>query len=127
MILVDTSVWIEFFRRNADVIEEVQSMITHRLIASFEPVFAELLYGVRSKRDKQLVISYWQVLPRIDFRSDLMLEAAVFANKHDYHQLGIGLMDALIIKSTLDGDHLLWTLDKRINSNIDGKYIFQSS
>jgi len=56
-----------------------------------------------------------------------MIQAAEYANIQNFQQLGIGLMDALIILATINGDHLLWTLDKRINANIDHKYMYQSS
>ena len=127
MILLDTSVWIEYLRRNADYTEVVQSMLAHRMIVAFEPVFAELLYGVRSKKDFQIVSSYWSVLPKVIFGASSMLEAGEFANKHDFQQLSIGLMDALIIQSTINGDHLLWTLDKKIISNMASKFVYQSN
>ena len=127
MILMDTSVWIEYLRQNVDYFEDVQSMLARRMIVSVEPIFAELTYGVKNRKDKQMLNSYWQVLPRIDFGTDSMLEAAEYANNNDFQQLGIGLMDALIIQSTINGDHLLWTLDQRINSNIDSKHIYQIS
>jgi predicted nucleic acid-binding protein len=127
MILVDTSVWIEYFRRNQDYMEVLQSMLGHRRIITLEPVFSELLYGARGRRDKRLITSYWDLLPRAEFGASSMIQAAEYANKQNFQQLGIGLVDALIIHSTIIGDHLLWTLDKRINSNIDHKYMYQSS
>lgn len=121
---MDTSVWIEYLRQNVDYFEDVQSMLARRMIVSVEPIFAELTYGVKNRKDKQMLNSYWQVLPRIDFGTDSMLEAAEYANNNDFQQLGIGLIDALIIQSAIQGDHLIWTLDKRINSNIDSKHIY---
>jgi len=38
MILVDTSVWIEYFRKNQDYMEELQSMLAHRMIITLEPL-----------------------------------------------------------------------------------------
>lgn len=125
MILMDTSVWIEYLRQNVDYFQDVQSMLARRMIVSVEPIFAELTYGVKNRKDKQMLNSYWQVLPRIDFGTDSMLEAAEYANNNDFQQLGIGLIDALIIQAAIQGDHLIWTLDKRINSNIDSKHIYK--
>ena len=73
MILMDTSVWIEYLRQNVDYFQDVQSMLARRMIVSVEPIFAELTYGVKNRKDKQMLNSYWQVLPRIDFGSDSML------------------------------------------------------
>jgi len=125
MILIDTSVWIEFFRQNAMYSERIESLLETREIITIEPVFAELLYGVRQKQDKEMILSYWQILPKITFGMNSMLAASEFANNNKYHQSGIGLMDAVIIKSAMDGDHSIWTLDMKINDNIAGKYIYQ--
>ena len=74
----------------------------------------------------KIVESYWKVLPRISYGEGSMLGAALFANSRDYHKLGIGLMDSMIIKSALDGKHLIWTLDSRINKSLDHNQMYQS-
>ncbi len=53
-----------------------------------------------------------------------MLKVAEFANDNNFYHSGIGLMDAIIMKSVIDGHHTIWTLDKKINNNIDKKYIY---
>ncbi len=125
MILMDTSVWVEFFRQNSAYVDEIRALLERQKVITIEPVFSELLYGVRNKKEKELIQSYWMVLPRIEFGTTSMLQAAEFANKQNYQQLGIGLMDAMIIKSVLDGNHVLWTLDKRITSRINKKFLYQ--
>lgn len=122
---MDTSVWVEFFRQNSAYVDEIRALLERQKVITIEPVFSELLYGVRNKKEKELIQSYWMVLPRIEFGTTSMLQAAEFANKQNYQQLGIGLMDAMIIKSVLDGNHVLWTLDKRITSRINKKFLYQ--
>ena len=124
MILIDTSVWIEFFRQKDIFVEAIQPLLKSQKIITIEPVFSELLYGVRNSRERNIVESYWNILPRIEYGESSMLGAAIFANDHDYHRLGIGLMDAIIIKSALSGNHLLWTLDKDIIRHLDQNLIF---
>ncbi len=125
MILIDTSVWVEFFRQNCGYTERITSLLETREIITIEPVFAELLYGVRQPQDKERVLSYWQLLPKITFGMNSMLGASEFANSNNFHPLGIGLMEAIIIKSAMDGNHSIWTLDMKINSNIARKHIYQ--
>lgn len=80
---------------------------------------------MRQKKDKEMILSYWRVLPRIEFYRSSRLKAAEFADENNFYQSGIGLMDAIISKSVMDGNHTLWTLDKKINNNIDTGYIYQ--
>lgn len=122
---MDTSVWVEFFRQNSAYVDEIRALLERQKVITIEPVFSELLYGVRNKKEEELIQSYWMVLPKIEFGTTSMLQAAEFANKQNYQQLGIGLMDAMIIKFVLDGNHVLWTLDKRITSRINKKFLYQ--
>lgn len=125
MILMDTSVWVEFFRQNSTYVDEIKVLLERQKVITIEPVFSELLYGVRDGKEKKLIQSYWMVLPRAEFGTNSMIQAAEFANEQNYQQLGIGLMDALIIKSALEGNHALWTLDKRITRRINKKLLYQ--
>ena len=124
MILIDTSVWIEFFKQKEDFVQEIQAMLKSQKVVTVEPIFSELLYGVRNSRERQIIEAYWKVLPRIEYTANSMIQAALFANSKDYHKLGIGLMDAIIIRSALDGMHLIWTLDDRINRNLTQNQIY---
>ena len=73
-----------------------------------------------------MILSYWQILPKVEFGRASMLRAAEFANDNNFYQSGIGLMDAIIIKAVIDGNHTLWTLDKKINNFVEKKYIYLS-
>ena len=125
MILIDTSVWIEFFKQREPFKATVQTLLKSQMALSIEPVFAELLYGVRMQKEKDIIQSYWQILPRIEFGQDSMIKAANYASSQRFLQSGIGLMDAIIIQSVIEGKHMIWTLDKRILSRIDPKLIYQ--
>lgn len=124
MILIDTSVWIEFFKQNIQFVEEIVPLLKGKMIITIEPIFSELIYGVRHKKDKEKILSYWSVLPKIEFGSNTMLKASEFANNNNYYNLGIGLMDAIIIKSAIEGNYSVWTLDKKMIKNINNKFLY---
>ena len=127
MILIDTSVWIEYFKQNVTFLDAIKPLLSSKRIITIEPVFSELLYGVRNRKEKEIIQSYWEVLPQIAFGSNSMIEASNFANSNKYFQLGVGLIDAVIIKAAIDGNHLLWTLDTHIHNRIDQKLQFHPS
>jgi len=127
MILIDTSVWIEFFKQRPALVEKIVPLLSAQKVVTIEPVFSELMFGVRNNKEMEIIQSYWQVLPRIEFGRNSMLEAAAFANINDYQSKGIGLMDAIIIKAALDGKHLIWTLDSSIIAHADTSVLYQPS
>lgn len=125
MILIDTSVWIEFFKQRTPFSEKVLLLLKAHKAVAIEPVFAELLYGVRNQKEKDIIQSYWEILPRIKFGQNSMIKAADYANAKHFLQGGIGLMDSILIQSAVEGNHMLWTLDKRILREVDSKLIYQ--
>ncbi len=126
MILVDTTIWIEFFKSNLVYVNEIKSLLENKDVIVIEPVFAELLYGSRSDNERNMILSYWKVLPKIKFLEGSFIESADFATKRNYHNIGIGLIDSIISKAVIDNKHLIWTLDKKILNNLDERLLYKS-
>ncbi len=126
MILIDTSIWIEFLKSNPDYIEDVELLLESKQVITIEPIFAELLYGSRSDKERNIILSYWKVLPRIKFMEGSFIEAADFANKNNYPNVGIGLFDSMLSKAAIDNNCHIWTLDKKIQNNLDKQFLYKS-
>jgi len=124
MIVPDTSIWIEFFKQNPSITPHFTSLLEQKQIVTFEPIFAELLFGVRKPADKKLILDYWKLLPQLSFHEGAMIASANFANELNYHNRGIGLMDACILKPVLDKGYKFWTLDKRIIQNLENMHLY---
>ena len=108
-VLVDTSVWVDHFRRrNAAMVELLasESALTHPM------VLAELACGtppaprLRTLRDLRLLRQTQQAsLPEV---MDLI-------EREELYGLGCGLIDLMLLASTLISPVAeLWTLDKRL-------------
>ncbi|MBN1790261.1 MAG: PIN domain-containing protein [Bacteroidales bacterium] len=124
MILVDTSVWIEFFKQNNDFIRYMESLLKNRQVITIEPIFSELIFGAKNDKEKNYLLAYWKILPKIKFSSDSLLHAADFASSSNYCNLGIGLIDAVIILAAVENSCRIFTLDKKIIRTIDKDYLF---
>lgn len=108
MILVDTSVWIDHFRRgNATLVTalEREDVLTHPFVVG------ELACGELKKRRE--VLDLLSALPAAVVASDE--ETLHFIETHRLMGKGIGYIDAhLLAAVALTEDALLWTLDKRL-------------
>ncbi len=124
MVLVDSTIWIEFLKSNPTFLNKMESLLESKEVITIEPVFAELLYGSRSARERNTIISYWKVLPKITFSEGSIIESAEFTNKSNFHNSGIGLVDSIIINTTIKNKCLLWTLDKKILNNLDKLFLY---
>lgn len=124
MIIPDTSVWIEFLKGNSEYSPKINEMLETNKILAVECIFAELLQGVRNKREKNIILSYWMHLPKID-GAGLFIEAGLFSNNNKLSDKGVGLIDSLIYISTLKSNSMLWTLDKKLIKNISDSLIYK--
>jgi predicted nucleic acid-binding protein len=127
MIILDTSVWIEYFRQNEPIANQVSNLLAEQKVIAVEPVFAELMFGVRNAQERSVIKTFWQILPRADMGDESLFSTSDLAFQYDYQGKGIGLIDALIIRTAQAGNHQLWTLDERIISVADNVQLFQVS
>lgn len=110
MILVDTSVWIDHFRRNDPslaVLLEGGRVLTHPF------VIGELALGALKQRN--VILSALQDLPRANIATDD--EALAFIATHALFGQGVGYIDAhLLASARLTPGASLWTRDKPLRA-----------
>ena len=115
MILVDTSVWIEFFRVREPFYSAVRVLLENRQAVTIECVFAELMQGAKTPRERRLILEMWESLPKVD-EAGLLLQAGQTAGQHRWPERGIGLVDSWIVAAAKRAGAQVWTLDKKIKS-----------
>lgn len=109
MVLVDTSVWIDFLRKGDPLLTDLLNegeVITHTY------VIGELRLGNIPKRKSFL--SLIEDLPRCRQAADEEVTFLIEENK--LHGKGIGYIDAHILASAMISSSPLWTLDKRLDA-----------
>jgi len=125
MVLLDTSVWIEYFRQIEPVASQVSDLLADQQVITVEPVFSELMFGARDVKERNVIRTYWQILPRVEFKEDSMFEASSYAFDSDLFSSNVNLIDVVIIRSAQRGGHKLWTLNERVTGSLDSSQLFQ--
>jgi hypothetical protein len=110
LILVDTSVWIEFFRRSSGAVRlaavlEAGDAWTHPFVVG------ELALGSLGSRRRQILADL-RLLPACPLLADA--EVHELAEARDLPGSGIGWVDAHLLGSALASGARLWTLDRRL-------------
>lgn len=109
-VLVDTSVWVDHFRRrNATLIELIRSdmALTHPMVV------LELACGTPPQRAQTL--ADLDLLQSV--RQASLSEVRAFVEREELFGLGCGLVDMMLLTSTLmTPGAQLWTLDLRLAS-----------
>ena len=109
MILVDTSVWIDHFRKSN---ENLQSLLMNGEVACHQLVIGELVCG--NFKNRKEIIDLLQALPtapQVDFD-----EYLYFVEKNGLFGRGIGYVDIHLLASAKISEFKLWTLDKRLQN-----------
>jgi len=112
MIILDTSVWIEYLKCNENFYSKVGKLLEHGKILAVECVFGELLQGVKSKTEKEILLKFWNHLPKKNYES-IIIEAGLYSTEKKLLDHGIGLIDAIILMSGIKSNSKIWTLDTK--------------
>lgn len=116
MIVVDTSVWIEFFRTNPTYFEPVAALLERRELVGLPWVFGELIQRAKSRREVEVLSQTWNFIPKPE--QPLLERAWIIAGtesfKGKWTSKGIGLIDAAILAVALELNLKVWTLDKKL-------------
>jgi predicted nucleic acid-binding protein len=113
MILADTSVWIEHFRRGEPRLAahlEAGEVLCHPFVVG------ELACGHLRRRDE--ILGLLANLPRLGQVDDD--EALAFIARHRLQGKGLGLVDIHLLASCALARRPLWTLDKKLGKTAVG-------
>ena len=124
MIIVDTSIWIDFFKKKLDEFDILVNFIETGQIIMLDVIVAELLQGAKSKREVKIIKAYWDNLFKYN-EDGLVVQAGEFSYENKLIDKGIGLIDSIIITAAVNSHSTIWTKDKKIINNLDDRIIFK--
>jgi predicted nucleic acid-binding protein len=118
MIIVDTSVWIEYLKGNEQYRNVLPKYLKEKHVVAISAVFGELLQGVKNKREHQIIMGFWESLPKVN-EENLFIEAGKLSHEYKLYNAGVGLIDTYLLAAALNNDFAVWSLDKKLNKAID--------
>ncbi len=112
-ILVDTSVWIEYFR-SGEATQQLDRLIDENLIATNDLILAELVPVLRIRRQKE-VISRLEAVRRLPLVIDWghIVEMQVKCLKHGLNHLGIP--DLIIAQNAIQHGATVYSIDRHFS------------
>ena len=109
MILADTSIWVEHFKKSNS---KFVSLLQEAEIACHPFVIGELACGNLKNRRETLTLL--AALPQCDLASHK--ELLEFIDQRKLAGRGVGWVDINLLASTVLDNCLIWTKDKRLHS-----------
>jgi hypothetical protein len=107
MTLVDTSVWVEHFRRGVGTLG---GLLEGALVLCHPFIIGELACGGLPKRREYLM--FLGELPQVPLAEHA--EVLMLVEEHELMVRGIGWIDAHLLTSTMLAGVALWTFDRSL-------------
>jgi predicted nucleic acid-binding protein len=113
VVLVDTSVWIEYFKQRDEVIEaELDDLLRSGRVAVCGLILAELRRGCRTPADVAMLLAALTPLEYFEADRRTWLRAGEIVSDCARRGFALGVGDCLLAALALREDCLLFTLDR---------------
>ena len=113
LVLVDTSVWIEYFRQKDELIEkEMDSLLRSGEVATAGLILAELRRGCRTPGQVKLLLDSMEPLSYLEIDRTSWLKAGEIAMEADAGGYKLEIGDCLVAAVVLRERCSLFTLDR---------------
>lgn len=125
MILVDTSVWIDYFR-NGSTADALDKLIESDMICINDVILSELLPSINQRHEeelKELLLSFPKLQMKIDWNEIVFMQTKNLHNGINK----IGLPDLMIAQNAIQNNVKLFSCDKHFQliKNLFPLYLFE--
>lgn len=110
-VLVDTSVWIEFFRKDTATSRALETLIKAGRVVVPGIVVFESLQGVKAAKEKGKIMDLLSNLDYMEMSKDLWASAALLSRSLKERGLNLPLSDVLLAAIAHKHNLPLFTLD----------------
>ena len=114
-VLVDTSVWIEFFRKHEPWHEVVRELIDAEQVCCVGLVLAELMQGAKSEKELAVLADFPQTFPFLPESVELWAKAGRLSFTLRRKGVTIGLGDCFLAEAAKAAGVRIATLDAHFN------------
>ena len=113
MVLIDTSVWIDYFQQADEAVEEeLDKLLRTRLVASTGLVLAELRQGCRTAAQVQAILQAMQPLTYLDAGRSEWLRAGELSAAGAMRGFRLEIGDCLLAAIAMAEGCAVFTLDR---------------
>ena len=111
-ILVDTSVWITYYRKDETVFAEINQLAEDERVRLTGLILAELHQGCKTQKEMTVISDMADVFPSLPEPADCWVKAGKLANKLRKKGQTIGLADCYLAIIAKEAGALIYSFDK---------------
>jgi hypothetical protein len=114
-VIADTCVWIEFFRTKSETSNRLKSLITNHLVVGTGIILAELLQGIKTIKEQEIVIDIFNTIEHVEITKALWIKSGILASDIRARGKSIPLSDIVIACCAREHQMQIFTIDKHFN------------
>lgn len=112
-VLVDTSIWIDYFRRGTSPLDEkLDSLLEGDRVCTCYLIIAELVHGSIDKKEISSLVDYFGSLHWLEENKEYWLEAGMLAFEMKKKGKSVNLADCYLANLAKRQDCFIYSLDK---------------
>lgn len=116
LVFIDTSAWIEYFKKTAHPItKEIESALFLNTASTCQLVLAELIQGARSEKETALIIDLASVAQILNDSEFTWQQAGFLSNKLRKQGKTLSLIDCYLAVLAKENKVAILTLDKHFS------------
>jgi len=122
LVVIDTSIWIGYFRGKEGVHKRVNELIDSGRVCCLKLIIAELIQGAKTEKEINVMKDLADVFPPLAESPDSWVNAGILSFQLRKAGKNIGLSDCYIATVAQESDAMIYTLDrhfKEIQSHVD--------
>ena len=112
LVLVDTSIWIDYFRKQKRVYEEVSRLMDETRVCLARLILAELIQGAKSDREITILKDMPNVFRVLEEGPSIWEKAGLLSYRLKRQGKTVSLGDCYIATLAHENDVLVFTRDK---------------
>ena len=121
-VVVDTSLWVEFFRGSTPLSSAVERLILEEQAVTTGLILAELLQGVKKESEAQKIIEVFDGLPTAEITTPIWRSAGRTGAALRRKGVTLPLSDLAIAALAVEHGLLVFTLDKHFDQIQDIRF-----
>jgi predicted nucleic acid-binding protein len=115
-ILVDTSIWIEFFRRDCEIGKALAGLLETGRVVITGVILFELLQGIKAAKGKGKVMELFTGLDYREMTQDIWISAGALSQTLKSKGFNLPMSDILLAAIALKHNLAIFTLDNHFDS-----------
>lgn len=114
-ILVDTTIWIDFFRPRSKTGDQLEILLKENAVWTCGIVIFEILQGIKSMEEKNRILDLLGSLPYVEMTKELWKKSADLSFSLKRDGVTLPLSDIFIATIALENEFFLYTTDKHFS------------